>query len=842
MSDSEGGSSDSSHKVTDTYRDISRYFSKEEWAEIGVWEKARYRNVKQNYAKLRELGMNAPKPFFMSRGRRPPKPPVCNTSDSDEEWTPKCQTIVKNVRQPRGFTKKRIQAQNVCTVRIYWADCTLLPAQAIPCRSALLLRRSDLVPKSWTWALAGRLFRLDIEAGRSAIHTEATLKSPPTLLLPGTPNLIGSQSSRRCLEFSSSEEVEKNEQILAAMFHSDGEENKEQLKGFPEDTSNTVSAGTAQSVLHANISQQEGSGNEDTGTQCNRTFGLRKKERKIYTEMNELEDDDYLFCEECQAFFIDECAVHGSPIFIQDSAVEMGNVKRSYLTLPPGMSIRRSSIPRAGLGVWNEAAILQKGVHFGPYEGIITDEEEGANSGYSWLITKGKNDYEYIDAREEKNSNWMRFVNCARNEEEQNLVAFQYHRKIYYRTCTDLPPHTELLVWYGDEYGEELGIKWGSLWKSNAPELVQRPAQIPHPCQHCKVAFSSQDYLLKHLKFKHPNVYMEKMTEQSCRLENRLESSIPITVSENATFSQSTLFINNLTASHSKGNILAGAKGKEFGESGKSQTLLLDHKKTQTGERPHVCGECGKGFSHLCHLIRHKRTHTGERPHVCGECGKGFSVLSSLNTHKRTHTGEGPHVCGECGKGFSHLCHLIRHKRTHTGERPHVCGECGKGFSVLSSLNTHKRTHTGEGPHVCGECGKGFSRLSHLITHKRTHTGERPYVCGECGKGFSDLSSLNRHKRTHTGERPYVCGECGKGFSDLSRLNRHKRTHTGERPHVCGECGKGFSDLSSLNRHKRTHTGERPYVCGECGKGFSQLSSLNTHKRTHGGETSLSHV
>ncbi|MEE6515719.1 hypothetical protein FKM82_024720 [Ascaphus truei] len=51
------------------------------------------------------------------------------------------------------------------------------------------------------------------------------------------------------------------------------------------------------------------------------------------------------------------------------------------------------------------------------------------------------------------------FVNCARNEEEQKLVAFQYHRKISYRTCTDLPPHTQLLVWYGDEYGKELGIK-----------------------------------------------------------------------------------------------------------------------------------------------------------------------------------------------------------------------------------------------------------------------------------------------------------------------------------------------------------------------------------------------
>ncbi|MEE6511090.1 hypothetical protein FKM82_017405 [Ascaphus truei] len=62
----------------------------------------------------------------------------------------------------------------------------------------------------------------------------------------------------------------------------------------------------------------------------------------------------------------------------------------------------------------------------------------------------------------------LRFVNCVRNEEEQKLVALQDHRKIYYRTGTDLPPHAELLVWYGDEYGKELGMKCGTLWKSNA--------------------------------------------------------------------------------------------------------------------------------------------------------------------------------------------------------------------------------------------------------------------------------------------------------------------------------------------------------------------------------------
>ena len=53
----------------------------------------------------------------------------------------------------------------------------------------------------------------------------------------------------------------------------------------------------------------------------------------------------------------------------------------------------------------------------------------------------------------------MRFVNCAASENDQNLVAFQYQGGIYYRTFKDIQPGLELLVWYGDQYAEELGIK-----------------------------------------------------------------------------------------------------------------------------------------------------------------------------------------------------------------------------------------------------------------------------------------------------------------------------------------------------------------------------------------------
>nr|XP_053771884.1 histone-lysine N-methyltransferase PRDM9-like [Desmodus rotundus] len=200
-------------------------------------------------------------------------------------------------------------------------------------------------------------------------------------------------------------------------------------------------------------------------------YSLRERKGRVYQEVSEPQDDDYLYCEKCQNFFIDSCAVHGPPTFVKDSAADKGHPNRSALTLPPGLRIRPSGIPEAGLGVWNEAADLPVGLHFGPYEGHITEDEEAAKSRYSWLIAKGRNCYEYVDGKDKSWANWMRFVNCARDDEEQNLVAFQYHGQIFYRTCQVVRPGCELLVWYGDEYGQELGSKWGSKWKT---ELAAR--------------------------------------------------------------------------------------------------------------------------------------------------------------------------------------------------------------------------------------------------------------------------------------------------------------------------------------------------------------------------------
>jgi hypothetical protein len=48
-------------------------------------------------------------------------------------------------------------------------------------------------------------------------------------------------------------------------------------------------------------------------------------------------------------------------------------------------------------------------------------------------IKKCRRVHHYVNAGDPSRSNWLRLVNCARFEHEQNLIAFQYKGQMYYR-------------------------------------------------------------------------------------------------------------------------------------------------------------------------------------------------------------------------------------------------------------------------------------------------------------------------------------------------------------------------------------------------------------------------
>ena len=87
---------------------IEKYFTTEELAEMGDYEKMRYRRIKQNYQAMLYYGLSISKPSFMQRHQKPLK--NSNSCDENEEWTPRLERAKAHQQHKKkcvGKSRKR---------------------------------------------------------------------------------------------------------------------------------------------------------------------------------------------------------------------------------------------------------------------------------------------------------------------------------------------------------------------------------------------------------------------------------------------------------------------------------------------------------------------------------------------------------------------------------------------------------------------------------------------------------------------------------------------------------------------------------------------------------------
>ncbi|XP_041830044.1 histone-lysine N-methyltransferase PRDM9-like isoform X2 [Melanotaenia boesemani] len=480
------------------------------------------------------------------------------------------------------------------------------------------------------------------------------------------------------------------------------------------------------------------------------------------------EAQDGFSCEECLALFQDQSDpdyING-PSFILDYPTSMGVPQRALLTLPYGLMIGRSSIPVAGVGVINHGPVVSPGMHFGPYEGVLTTNEDAMASDFSWEICKGKDQYEYIDGAKDSYSNWMRYVNFARNKEETNLLAVQYKGSILFHCCRTIHTGDELMVWPSRKLLTQSSEPWNQKWFLQLNTAAESSVSAASPlfvCSQCQLSFTTEAFLQRHTEYFHTQ---PKATED---VDNGDQAS-------------------DLDSGPSAASVAV---------------VVVDSTKSKT------CDDCGKVFKQIPHLRRHKLSvHSNKRPYCCPHCRRSFTQASGLIRHQYVHRKQAVMKAPNQNEVPGETENSAPREEILTTEEPaeserteviNVTDDLKEGTDATDTVTTsagEAETHALN----CSDCSKSFENEPAFKKHKASvHEKLRPYVCAVCQKCFGQYHDLNRHLKNHKrqnerGERrskdpedpsvmPFSCAHCSVTFSTVDDLQQHiNELHSDDTP------------------------------------------------------------
>ncbi|XP_061886446.1 zinc finger and SCAN domain-containing protein 2-like isoform X1 [Entelurus aequoreus] len=205
--------------------------------------------------------------------------------------------------------------------------------------------------------------------------------------------------------------------------------------------------------------------------------------------------------------------------------------------------------------------------------------------------------------------------------------------------------------------------------------LVLHTGNKPYVCEHCGKAFARRPSLRIHRLLHCSRLIYSQPPKLQCNLCPKLLAN-PGSLR------------NHMKLHTGEKPHICQHCGKSFSQKGN----LDSHLRIHNGERPFPCSECDLSFSRKAELCRHMFSHT-RGGFLCSYCGKSLRDPHTLKSHERLHTGDRPHRCIVCGKGYTMATKLRRHiKSSHLTEKPHSC-HCGASYSLRQSLLRHQAQH-----------------------------------------------------------------------------------------------------------------------------------------------------
>ncbi|MBN3295715.1 PRDM1 protein, partial [Amia calva] len=571
------------------------------------------------------------------------------------------------------------------------------------------------------------------------------------------------------------------------------------------------------------------------------------------------------------------------------------SIPRAKTSIPRNLTFKYNQANEV-TGVFSKEYIPQ-GTRFGPLQGETYTKDnvpKHASRKYFWRIYSGGSLHHFVDGYDLHKSNWMRYVNPAHSLHDQNLVACQNGKEVYFYTIKPVPPHSELLVWYSHEFSNRLHCPTpGDLLTSkySSPEVVKHPTQVCVVWQFEKYNYiyekinvtaedssvESQKQLLPHKgtcltgdqKQEANRTKMEE--ERSEREEEEEEERIDVEMLDRDTppvtpddqivdFSKKLYEPQTKKEMHSpeeRGcfpvHSVRGASPTQRAESPVKPTGLYCYSEQTTSPQKEIPLHLHGLYSHGEGLVSYPMYPPSRPLHQ--------PYLYPYNSHYPRfllpqYSPPFPNVFSRVppayssylgGDGLSYpLVSQPSLPPVSLPFPPHAgCKELvpptinlstpknSQASTILGykSLPYPLKKQNGKIKYECNICLKTFGQLSNLKVHLRVHSGERPFQCLVCKKSFTQLAHLQKHNLVHTGEKPHECQVCHKRFSSTSNLKTHLRLHSGEKPYQCKLCSTKFTQYIHLKLHKRLHSRDRPYKCHLCSRSYIHQFTLQYHAR-----------
>ncbi|EPQ19891.1 PR domain zinc finger protein 15 [Myotis brandtii] len=596
----------------------------------------------------------------------------------------------------------------------------------------------------------------------------------------------------------------------------------------------------------------------------------------------------FIWCEDCSQYHDSECPELGPVVMVKDSFV----LSRARSSLPSNLEIRRLEDGAEGVFAVTQ---LVKRTQFGPFESrrVAKWEKESA---FPLKVFQKDGHPVCFDTSNEDDCNWMMLVRPAVEPEHQNLTAYQHDNDVYFTTSRDIPPGTELRVWYAAFYAKKMDKPMlkqacSSVHAAGTPEnstpVESEPSQWV--CKVCSATFLElqllNEHLLGHLEQtkslppagqqegapeKEPDgsqgeppavpksISAAKEQKKKPRRGRKPKASKPEQKPE-----QPLVIIEDKEPAVPK-SISAAKEQKKKPRRGRKPKAS---KPEQKPEQPLVIIEDKEPAEQVAEIITEvppdEPVPAAPDEHimelVLGKLATTTTTSEAASVPKFPH-----HQSGSITLKRSLILstrHGIRRKLVRQlGEhrRVYQCGTCSKVFQNSSNLSRHVRSH-GDKLFKCEECAKLFSRKESLkqhVSYKHSRNevdSEYRYRCGTCEKTFRIESALEFHN-CRTDDKTFQCEMCFRFFSTNSNLSKHKKKH-GDKKFACEVCNKMFYRKDVMLDHQRRHlegvrrvkredletSGEslvrykkEPSGCPVCGKVFSCRSNMNKHLLTHG--------